>query len=800
MLPHSYTVDSLSQSQDLASTILSSSTQSQIAAACASIESFLHSHSPDQLRHFFSLTFPTLICKLFGFSDASPSSAASVAAAPTSKTNGWIDVIVQSNDAEFASRVFSLLAPDGLLLKAISAVDNQCLVKYVFPVERLPVWARLMLSVQNYARVLADFCPLFIGKVKEDSIKGSLYQVQLNVFEYYMFWFAYYPICKASGENTNSFLTKKDMKYKLENWTSSIIGLPSSINRKPEQKLECNLYMCLLYAYLKAFVPINDLNAHQPYRSSLLHYSSINDGSVIMRAEFLVNTLVHYWLVDNDFSPLPISSCKPLGVSNPLRSVLGEAPPTVGLGEVVKLFVKYLNLSTFSSSGLSESTVEYSNSPRWKVNGSPFEGLKSKDVAAVTSCVQSVGLWNGCIQRPLYRFILRAFLFCPLGSSIKNVSQVFSVWTAYLEPWAAISADFTELDEIVDRGKDLRKENQLQGSGYSNFWQGYVLSNYLYYSSLVMHFIGFAHKFLHTDPEVIVQMVLKIMTILSSSKELTELLRNMYTVFHLKQASTGKGTPGSLQRFVPSIQEQLQDWEDGLCESDADGSFLHDKWNKDLKLFDNGEDGGQQLLQLFILRAEAELQATSRNNLAQNLQCIDSLKAHVCCVFGGNTTLKPISISPEGGNQPQKSRDEIFKPRGVGNYKFADIKYKGDWMNRPVSDDEIACLVKLLILLSNWLNDILGLNRAPSPNVSPKWSYVEVSDGVDCVSGTSETLKAVLLAVGSWLLMLGASMVNFLRKRGVKVNLRVLASKKVMMVLLMFCVFAILNRMFRKLF
>lgn len=42
-----------------------------------------------------------------------------------------------------------------------------------------------------------------------------------------------------------------------------------------------------------------------------------------------------------------------------------------------------------------------------------------------------------------------------------------------------------------------------------------------------------------------------------------------------------------------------QDWEDGLSENDADGSFLHENWNKDLKLFDNGEDGGSQLLQVF---------------------------------------------------------------------------------------------------------------------------------------------------------------------------------------------------------
>ncbi|GKA02436.1 auxin-responsive protein IAA14-like protein [Tanacetum coccineum] len=59
----------------------------------------------------------------------------------------------------------------------------------------------------------------------------------------------------------------------------------------------------------------------------------------------------------------------------------------------------------------------------------------------------------------------------------------------------------------------------------------------------------------------------------------------------------------TLYRFVPSIREQLQDWEDGLSETDVDGSFLHENWNKDLKLFSTSEDGGHQILQVVPLKA-----------------------------------------------------------------------------------------------------------------------------------------------------------------------------------------------------
>ena len=152
---------------------------------------------------------------------------------------------------------------------------------------------------------------------------------------------------------------KRSKKFRLENWAHSIRGFSGSNKREMEQKFEGNLYMQLLYAYLRAFVHIFDLGAHQPYRSSVLNYSLNCDGSVIFRAKFLVNAFVHYWLVDNDFSPLPVNVFKSFGVSLPFRSVLRETPPTSGLGEVVKLFVKYLNLSSvLSTDGFDN--IEYS--------------------------------------------------------------------------------------------------------------------------------------------------------------------------------------------------------------------------------------------------------------------------------------------------------------------------------------------------------------------------------------------------------------------------------------------------------
>ncbi|XP_027336180.1 uncharacterized protein LOC113850055 [Abrus precatorius] len=757
MLPHSYNFDSVSKSQELSATIQAANTSSQITSVCASIESFLHSQSPEQSRHFFSLAFPTLISKLFGFDDPRSS-------------NAWI------HRSDIAHTLFSLLSPAGTLAAAISAVDRLSLVKYLFPAERLPHWSHslLLLSDSNDSRSLSDLCPSLFKRSSSPS------QIQLNVFQYFFFWFAYYPVCKGKTNNSNNASVKRPKKIRLENWSSSIPGFSIPKRTGAEEKPCCDLYTRLLYAYLRAFVPIYDLNAHQPYRSSILHYGSGYDASVVARAEFVVNALVHFWLVDNDFSPLPVNACRSLGVSFPA----GEAPPAPGLGEVVKLFVRYLNLSTVAA--IREGGE--CGSSRWGF----VEGVvKNKDLG----CARSLGCWNFCVQRPLYRFLLRTFLFCPMAASVKNVSQVFSVWIGCLEPWAIKGDEFSDLDAINNE----KRENSVSaggGGGFSPLWQDYVLANYLYYSSLVMHFFGFAHRFLHSDVEIVVQMVLKVLDILTSSKELIDLLKNVDTLYHSKQAGSSKPMLNNLYRYVPIIHEQLQDWEDGLCETDADGSFLHENWNKDLRLFADGEDGGQQLLQLFILRAKAELQAISSDNLVPNLQCIDSLKSRLGFLFDGHTIKSSTCPEPV---LHQQSRDEIFKPRRAGNHAFAVVKYKGDWMRRPISNDEIAWLAKVLIRLSDWLNESLGLNQAESIQASSTCSYVEVSTDVAHVCGPSEALKVFFCTIGSWFLFLGAASLGLMRKYGMRVNLRILASKKVVTIFVLYAVFSILKKLSRSL-
>lgn len=196
-------------------------------------------------------------------------------------------------------------------------------------------------------------------------------------------------------------------------------------------------------------------------------------------------------------------------------------------------------------------------------------------------------------------------------------------------------------------------------------------------------------------------------------------------------------------------------------------------------------------MQLFILRAEAELQAISGDSLTP-IQCIDSLKEKLGCLYDGHTIM-PSSTSPDP-RQHQRCHDEIFTPRRAGNHAFSNVKYKGDWMTRPISNDEIAWLAKLLVRVSAWLNENLGLNQAESSPMGSTSPYVEVSTDVAHVCGPSETLKVFFCAVGSWLLFLGAASMELMRKHGLRVNLRMLASKKVVMGVILFAAFSIIKK------
>lgn len=179
------------------------------------------------------------------------------------------------------------------------------------------------------------------------------------------------------------------------------------------------------------------------------------------------------------------------------------------------------------------------------------------------------------------------------------------------------------------------------------------------------------------------------------------------------------------------------------------------------------------------------------DKLAQNFECLDKLKYQLVHLFG-NPIMKPVSMSET--THCEHRHDEIFKPRSFGHRAVAGFKCKGDWMKRPISNDEIAWLAKLLVKLSAWINESLGLSQDISSHKGPSWSYIELSPKSMC--GTTDMMKAVLWFFLSWLICLSGAGIELMRKYGLRVNFRVLALKKVVMMLLIVCAYFVLKKAF----
>jgi hypothetical protein len=436
----------------LSAALLYAATPQAAAAAVSRVLDYLARHAADHPRAFFADTFPSLLYRLFVSSPSSPS---------------FIDLAAA--DPALANLLLALLVPSGALLAAAAAADHLALIRFAFPSERLPDWLRLALASSSSTDLVS---PLLAPRVGSD--------LHLSVFEYYLFWFAYYPV-SATSPSAAAPSPSNPARSRLESWVST---LATTAIRKSSHKPETSLYLKLLYAYLREFVPTP---LRQP-SASLLHWTP-NDGTdaaqSFARAEFLLHTFVQFWLVGDDFSPLPVQAASAIKLRLPsrVRSDLTDRPPSPGLGDAVKLLVMYLNC--FDGCGLVDAS----------------EGMPVSNGI----CTMQAGFWNPLIQRPLYRFVLRTFLFCPIGTVIKNATQAFSVWLAYMEPWKVTQL---ELDGYDKNGE--AKETQNCQLLYNLSWKTYVLSNYLFYSSMVLHFLGFAHKFIHSDVTLILLMVLKV--------------------------------------------------------------------------------------------------------------------------------------------------------------------------------------------------------------------------------------------------------------------------------------------------
>lgn len=202
-------------------------------------------------------------------------------------------------------------------------------------------------------------------------------------------------------------------------------------------------------------------------------------------------------------------------------------------------------------------------------------------------------------------------------------------------------------------------------------------------------------------------------------------------------------------------------------------------------------------IQLLILRAEGETKAMSGDNITDFLKAVISVKTQKSTLFSHLSTEK-FSSTKGDVMQVQHGQKE-FTPKlpGFGKRTWAEIKYKGDWMRRPISESEVAWLARLLVQISNWLNQILGLDRqgGETDQAGREHTWVEApKDEVIRVNGLWQATWMLVSGIVSYVLVSVQFVLRYARQQGWRFNLRQLASKKIVTLMFVFIVLTALKR------
>eukprot|EP00899_Mesostigma_viride_P005540 jgi/Mesvir1/14988/Mv14648-RA.1 len=223
------------------------------------------SQGKESRREFLKQAFCVLLGRIFGFS-----SAGSVA---------WLSYASQPGREADAKELVKLLAPDGMLMHTMFEVDQESQISFIFPEERLSACCQMILGAAGTPQgqmLIRDYLPHLQGKVNvlrgggTAGLTGQGVQVRLSVFEFYMFWFAYYVLRPSDTNSGRSGSSKLPTSRTYASSTSQRSPLPylshaaDLIHVGPIQNLiphrdarSSKPYQELLARYLLAFLPLS---------------------------------------------------------------------------------------------------------------------------------------------------------------------------------------------------------------------------------------------------------------------------------------------------------------------------------------------------------------------------------------------------------------------------------------------------------------------------------------------------------------------------------------------------------------
>ncbi len=117
------------------------------------------------------------------------------------------------------------------------------------------------------------------------------------------------------------------------------------------------------------------------------------------------------------------------------------------------------------------------------------------------------------------------------------------------------------------------------------------------------------------------------------------------------------------------------------------------------------------------MRAEVEMQSSSSEKLLVGVQGLEAVKDTARKIFNFQPIEQPSGTSPgfsqssPQGNLYSDPHNGVLssRPLGLKRHSWQDVRYRGDWMRRPIESTEVAFLARLFVRLSDSINNTLGL-------------------------------------------------------------------------------------------
>lgn len=463
-------------------------------------------------------------------------------------------------------------------------------------------------------------------------------------------------------------------------------------------------------------------------------------GDTRSRGLVFYSTLIEFWLKDAN-EPVPLHSTEAVRAAT-----ISYEPPSEELLDSLTEMIRYTTVCQSPPTARPAQgtpTAWLPPSPVMSQNGLSTIGSQRKPHASPTAGPVRLGpaAQPGAqlLFRQFYRFFYRAFSLWPDQRSIKPLLRPF---LACIAPWQSGSlgggqgqgaqreaSGFTHnitshVSEFVHRvshkdhaGHPSTQSGLVAGQMYSSdLWEAHVLSNVPFYLILIPLFLERCVSRVSMRGESAVQDVMRVIAPLEASGELVDLLRVVERDVNKYAASHPRRAEGPFAEYLPWLYDQVLDWQAAasinvLGEVSSQAGKLSEEYAMFSISIGNGEKWPAALIAKDLLDLSSSiLKPEAFNKFSQALEKV----LPIADVSKDPTTASLLaggSLTRRGGlTGGVGEMDAILKHQCLPRSSWADVRFKGDELMRPVTSFEIAALVRILVAASRWMNRVIGLD------------------------------------------------------------------------------------------